>query len=279
MINLCAGGAGSVLYALTFLLPPCGETMLGLSQVDFIRLTCALLVAAGFMAVGIESRKPMNARFLLHHLGRSWMSLEVLSGTLFITLCILDILFSYKMIRFGALATGMMLLMCQIMMVYDAIGVEAWNTRPAAVHALTSNLHLGCAAGLTICALGNPLNPGAMIVVALMSLAINHMAWWKLLRYPKTLDLHVAFRPFRTTAKLALTIGIGHMLPALVLIFAMGMDLLPEVNHLMKTLLALAGGLMIIGGTAQKAGIILGANSLKAVRPGPVRTGRFIHGG
>ncbi len=251
--------------------------MFGLSQVNFVRLICVLLVATGFTAVGIESRKPMNARYLLHHLKRSWMSLEVLSGALFITLGILDIIFPHKMIRFGALAMGMLLLVCQIMMVYDARGVEVWNTRLAAIHALTSCLCLACGAGLLICSMEDPLNSDAIVMVALVSLALNHMAWWKLLRYPKTVDLHVALRPLISTMKLTISIGIGHMLPALVLIFAMSIDVLTKVDFLPETLLALAGGMMIIGGTAQKAGIILGANSLKAVRPGPVREGHSIH--
>jgi DMSO reductase anchor subunit len=271
VINFCAGGAGSILYGFSFMLPPGGIAHLGLSQVHLIRLFCVLLVLIGFAAVGVESRKPMNARFLLHHLRRSWMSLEVLSGLLFIIPAVLDILFPYKLFAFGALFMAMLLLLCQVMMVYDAKGMGAWNTRLVAGHALSSNLYLACGLVLIFCSLGFAFDPGAVVMVVLISLMVNHIVWWLLLRSQKPSDLHVALQPLITPMMLTFSIGVGHILPALIFMPGIGINMLMKMNFLSANVFALAGCMIITGGIVQKAGIILGANSLKSIRPGATR--------
>jgi DMSO reductase anchor subunit len=271
VINFCAGGAGSILYGFSFMLPPGGIAHLGLSQVHLIRLFCVLLVLIGFSAVGVESRKPMNARFLLHHLRRSWMSLEVLSGLLFFISAVLDILFPYKLFAFGALFMAMLLLLCQVMMVYDAKGMGAWNTRLVAGHALSSNLYLACGLVLIFCSFGFAFNPKVVVLIALISLIVNHSVWWLLLRSHTPFDLRVALQPLITPMMLTFSIGVGHIVPALILMLGMGINVLMKINFLPLHVFTLAGIMIVIGGIVQKAGIFLGANSLKSIRPGTIR--------
>jgi len=279
LFNLCAGGAGAALYGLTFLLPlrGGGVRVLGLPQVDFIRLVCVLLVAAGFAAVGVESRKPLNARFLLHHLKRSWMSREVLAGALLMILALLDIATSHAIFRLGAFCTAMLLLACQVLMVYDARGVTVWNRPLTALHALSSNIYLACGLGLILGTLGAPVKAGGMVLVGLMGLVLNLFAWWALLKSLTDSDLRVSLQPLISPLRLIISIGVGHLLPALVLTLAMGVEVLLSANTTLEILHVLSGVMIIVGVVVQKAAVILGANWLKAITPGPVRTGRLIH--
>jgi len=276
VVNFCAGGAGSVLYSLTFLLPACGPAPLGMSQAHFIRLFCVLLVALGFAAVGLESRKPMNARFLLHNLKRSWMSLEVLAGLSFMILAVMDIVSHHKVLQLGALAMGLILLVSQIMIIYDAKGVELWNTRLAAAHGLSSNLCLACGIGLVLFPFCAPFNPAPGVMIVLVIVTSNLILWLTILRSKTGDHAKVAVQPLRTPMNLIISIWFGHILPAAVLLLSMGLVALLEVNYLVEALLGLSGTMIVIGVTGQKAAIILGANSLKAIKPGPPKPGPLV---
>jgi DMSO reductase anchor subunit len=276
-MNFCTGGAGSMLYGLTFLLSPCVAGLLGFAHVTFVRLCCVFLVVLGFAAVGIEARKPMNARFLLHNLKRSWMSVEVLAGLLFLILASLDIVLSHTLLRFGALGMGMALCVCQAMMVYDAKGVEAWNTGLTAAHALSSSLVLACGFGLVLYSFCVSLDMRRIVLVVMVSLTVNLLLWLRLIHSKGRDDAWGAFRRLRTSRNHRVTIWTGQVLPGLMLLLVVGIEALWEGSLFSSWVFALAGGMIIIGGSYQKAAVILGANSLKAVRPGVPRPGRFIH--
>jgi hypothetical protein len=131
--------------------------------------------------------------------------------------------------------------------------------------------------GLILCSLGGPYGARVIGVITLVSLGLNHIAWRTLLGFQETPDLSRAVQPVRTPMNLVISIWVGHILPAAVLLTSMGLVALPEVNHLVKALLGLSGVMIVIGATGQKAAVILGANSLKAIKPGPPKPGSLFH--
>ncbi len=267
VLNLFLGGMGSLFYTGSHIWLDAGSGLQGDPHAG-IRLIGPVLTIIGFMAVVTEAGRPSRAVFLLHHLYRSWMSREVLFGAVFIGAAFANALYPTAALKWVAISAAVMMAVCQAMMLYDGMGVTLWYAPIVPLQCLLANV--GAAAALLL-ALISPFDalPLTLIGVLMAVLLLDGWAWYHLMRIRPTAADRAARQPLYRTAHLMLVLGIGHLVP-LVLLFV-----LATVQLARQSQIAAAGPLVILlalfvlaGGIGQKAGVLLGGNSLRPMRRG-----------
>lgn len=268
-LNFFLGGMGSLLYAASFLFDGFLSGRLPDKELALWRLIGPGLTMLGFLAVTTEAGRPSRAVYLLHHLYRSWMSREVLAGGLFIGGAVGYALLPLPAFKWLAIAAAVGLAFCQAMMLYDSLGVTLWNACIVPVQCLSANLL--AAAALLLLAMVSwtaPLPP-VLTVTTMALILVDGAAWYVLLRYRSTPDDHSARKPLLRTPSLLLVLGVGHLLPFLLLISALVISGIDDGHGvLMRSLISMVALMVLAGGLAQKAGVVLGGNSLRPMRRG-----------
>ncbi len=280
IVNFSCGGMGTGLYLLgLFVAPPQdinwlqavmqgrNDWLLSFILASALKLLGPALVGLGFLALTIEAGRPRRGLNLFRHLRRSWMSRETLAAALFIPLAGLDWLWPDPALRALAALAAFALMLCQGFIVYRARGVTAWNTPLMPLLFATSGLATG--SGLTLVVLTllklwfeqNIRPAGSLVWIALMVGVLNLGTW---LIYTWTPDR--AFRQATTALRhpnaLALIVGAGHLLPAMLL--SLALIGIPS-SALQSVTLILSGLAFIFGGIRQKYAIVLESGYLRTI--------------
>jgi phenylacetyl-CoA:acceptor oxidoreductase subunit 1 len=239
--NLFLGGMAAGFYLLGFLL----AVLQGISQPVVFKLLAPALVSLGFLSLTTEAGRPIRSHHLLRHLHRSWMSREPLVGAIFIPAAILDWLFPHPVLWVLALGGALGLLISQGFIIYRARGVTAWNVPLVPLLFLTSGFATG--SGLV-----------------LLDLAV----WLLYLHGSQDADFQKATKALRRGSDLISTVGIGHLLPILLLVLLL---VAPDIGigaNLQHAVAILAGLAIVAGGVSQKVGIIQRAGLLRGIMLG-----------
>lgn len=262
VVNFTLGGMGTGFYLLGLLL---GVQSGGVVQVALFKLLGPLLASLGFLALTTEAGRPMRGYNLFRHLRRSWMSRETLAATIFIPAAAADWLFPHPLLRALAAAGALALMISQGFIVYRARGVTAWNVSLMPPLFITSGFTTGSGLMLVL-TLGRLHGSPGGVSLPLLSLAavILNLAVWLL--YVRTPDetFQRATGALRRQNALVLTVGLGHLLPALLLLIALPTST-AGATPLQSGAAVLAGLAILVGGASQKAGIILEAGYLRPI--------------
>lgn len=270
VVNFSLGGLGTGFYLLGLLVgPPEGASFL---QLALFKLLGPLLAGLGFVALTTEAGRPMRGYNLFRHLRRSWMSRETLAAAIFIPVAGLEWLLPHPALRALAGAAAVGLMISQGFIVYRARGVTAWNVPLMPLLFVTSGFATGAGLMLAIAPfLGGRFQQsagGTIVLAGLVAVLFNLVVWILYLRGPNS-AFQRAIEGLRRSNALALSVGLGHLLPALLLVSAVLSG--GGANQLALLAGGVAGLTMIAGGVTQKAGIILGAGYLRAIVLGPPR--------
>lgn len=268
VLNLFLGGLGSLFYAATFVFDGSLSEQIHASELTVWRLIGPGLTVLGFLAVVTEAGRPSRAVFLLHHLYRSWMSREVLAGGLFIGSAFGYALLPLPALKWLAIATAVGLSLCQAIMLYDSMGVTIWNDRIVPLQCLTANMLAAAMVLLTFVSWSARV-PLALAATSLSLMLLDGGAWLLLLRHQSTPEHRDARKPLLRTLPLMLVFGIGHLLPFLLLLSTLAISGIGyDRSVLVGSLVSMATLMVLTGGLAQKAGVVLGGNSLRPMRRG-----------
>jgi DMSO reductase anchor subunit len=260
VVNFILGGMASGFYLLISLLMLLENGMPGLAQPARFKLVAPALVCLGFLALTTEAGHPLRARHLLRYLRRSWMSRETLMGAVFVSAAVLDGLFPHPALWGLAAAASLGLMLSHGFIVYRVRGVTAWNVPPVPFLFLSSGFSTG--GGLVLlAALGESALVVGPVVVGLIGVLLDLAVWLLYLRWSRDAAFREATEPLRRPQSLAFTVGIGHLLPVLLLLPLLAA---PSVG-LWRVLAALAGLAMIAGGIGQKASVIRKADYLRGI--------------
>lgn len=249
--NFTLGGMGGGLYALL--------TVLGLAGVPGPKWLLALgplSVLAGFLAVAGEAGRPWRGLYALRNLRASWMSRELAAGLLFVLLAALDLLLPGPALRGLATLAGLALILCQGFMLSRARGVPAWSVPAMPLMALTSGLISG--GGLLLLLTGSlpAFDTGPLRLPLLTLLVVDTTLWLDYLHRPGGGPAARAVESLRSWRFLGLIVGIGRLLPMLLLVWGIvfpGPGSWATVG---------AGAAMLLGGVLQKRALILEAGWL-----------------
>jgi len=136
---------------------------------------------------------------------------------------------------------------------------------------LTSGLVLGGGVLFMLCGLQRSALDTGILTVILVCLLADIAVWMLYVWLPRGAAFRSATAFLRRPISLASVMGLGHLLPAcllIALILTGGVHLNAEVSHL---IIALAGLCMLAGGAAQKIVLILGANLFRSITMGEPR--------
>ncbi len=228
------------------------------------RLLGPALAALGFLALTTEAGRPLRGINLFRHLRRSWMSRETLAGALFIPAAFLDWLFPHPALRALVAVAAAALMISQGFIVYRARAVTAWNVPVVPLLFVTAGFATGGGLMLLVALLGGlPLTP-TLAVIELILIGLNLAVWLYYLRWPDA-AFQVATSALRRPNAQGLIVGIGHVLPAVLLMLVLLIPATGAGSTLRLGAAALAGLAVLVGGLGQKAGIILEAGYLRAI--------------
>jgi phenylacetyl-CoA:acceptor oxidoreductase subunit 2 len=263
VINFVLGGMAAGFYLLSSLVTILQGGTLGLSQPAGFKLVTPVLISLGFLALTMEAGWPLRACHLFRHLRRSWMSREALASVIFISAAVLDWLFPHLALWVLTAAAAMGLMISHGLIVYRVRAVTAWNVPPVLLIFLTSGFATGSGLVLLSTLGGLTLKIGP-VMVGLICVVLDLGAWLLYLHWSRDATFREMTEALRRPNALIFTVGIGHLLPTLLLLLLVAPDISVRVGlwHIVATLSGLA---TIAGGVSQKAGIILEAGYLRGI--------------
>jgi len=194
------------------------------------------------------------------------MSREVLTGTLFTVAAVLDMLMSRALMEVLAGVAAAGFLLSQGMMVNRARAVAAWNLEVLPVHFFSSALCLGFGTLLTAAAATGVAAGPPVLLFGLAALLLNALIWFSYVHFFIESSPGQATLVLRHTRSMLQTLGMGHLLPLLLIMVLLGTPPDAVQSPLARVLLGIAGVTVLLGGVCQKAAVILQANRLREVR-------------
>jgi phenylacetyl-CoA:acceptor oxidoreductase subunit 2 len=264
VVNFTLGGLSTgfyLLHSVTLLLQ---DGVGSLTEPAGYKLFAPLLTCLGFLSLTVEAGRPLRSRFLLRHLRRSWMSRETLAAAVFVPAAVIDWFYPHFAIWLLAAAAALGLIISQSFILYRARAVTAWNI-PLIPYLFSSSAFATGSGLLLLVAPGRPFFSIEPAVIGLFFITIDLIVWLFYLYGSHEAELRQATRGLRRSLSLAATVGIGHLLPILVLVVLLVIPSADLGDGLVRTLAWLTGLFVIVGGVSQKAGIILEAGYLRPI--------------
>ena len=264
IVNLTLGGTGAGLCMLVTLFASFSHPWRHLNSFVSLPLLAGLIVGCGFLTLTLEAGRPMRGYRLFSRLSESWMSIESLSGLIFILAAVVSHWFPVFFLRALAVVSAMVLSVSQGMMLYRAVGVKSWHQGLVPVLFLTSGLMT--AAGVLLLAVGNiPISDRLPMLLLLFIIVVN-LALWILFLYGNTeVSANRGIKFLRRPALLLIIAGIGHLLPVLYLgvVFISGSI---EPSSVTASFYRVGSGMMLLGGGAcQKIGMVIAAGFFRPI--------------
>jgi DMSO reductase anchor subunit len=258
VLNLTLGGMGAGYYLVTLLLilPPNPDWTQSLTQTTIFKLLGPALVSAGLLALTTEAGHPLHSIYLLTNLRNSWMSREALAGGIFILAAGLDWLIPNPVLQSLAALAGLTFIIAQGMMVWRASGVLTWNAPTVPWFFLTCGLATGVGLMLVVLAGFNANSWVPVPLVASIVAIANALVWTVYLNTPGE-AFQRGISPLRRMSQIALILGVGHLLPAALMIAVLA------APQPLATLIA--GLALIAGGVMQKFTFAFEASAMRSV--------------
>jgi DMSO reductase anchor subunit len=224
-----------------------------------------VLVCLGFLALTLEAGRPLKGVYLLSNLRSSWISVEVLTGSLFISTAMLDWFSPSPILHIAAFFAALGLIVSHGFIFYRSRAITAWNVPIIPMLFLTSAFVLGGGLLLVLSALQQTIVQQSTFIVVVVCLIADMLAWAMYVLRSRDANFKKTTGFMRRPVSLFLVIGLGHLFPFVTVAGLMMFMGAPSATALSVILIALTGLCMIAGGVSQKIAIILGANFLRGM--------------
>ena len=216
-----------------------------------------MLVIIGLLAVAAEAGRPFRGYNVFRNAFHSWMSRESVFALIFVTLGVLDTLATtHWAVQALAGAAGVGVAWSQGMILRNAKGVPAWNVRAMPHLFVTSALVTGMGGYFVVTGLLDPfmLISPTPYAVGIGLIALGLAFWWVYLTTrPHTPTFAHSMAVLRRPAYLAGVVGLGHLLPAVLLAGGLVAPAINPAAPVVAGLAMLAGGLIAKVAVIQKA--------------------------
>jgi phenylacetyl-CoA:acceptor oxidoreductase subunit 1 len=231
----------------------------GLTVPQWAGLLGPLLAAIGLLSVGAEAGRPLRGFNVLRNVRRSWMSRESACALGFIGLGGLNtLLWANPLVQAVAALLGFGLVLAQGMILSKAKGIPAWNVPVMPWLFLSSALLAGGGALLLVAGLvgGAAQFARTLAALGLAVVALDLLVWARYLtRKSQSRTFGESVARLRRGLHAWSNLGVGHLLPALLLAVTVTLDAgwpLPWAGLAM-----LAGGWLAKRALIQRAGLIV----------------------
>lgn len=270
-VNFILGGTATGFYLLIFLMKVLQDNTSIVFQSSVVKLLPPVMVILGFLALAIEAGRPMRGYHLLCNLRSSWMSFEVLAGAIFIISTILDYFLPHLFLKIIAVVSATGLIISHGFIFYHVRGVTAWNVPFIPLHFIISGLTIGFGLLLFVAALDKWSLRTDLMLIGLICVMLNLVVWLIYLRMRRDTAFSKATEGLRNLGALFLTVGIGHLLPIILLLLLLFGSSVNTTTKFPNIISVLAGLAIVAGGVRQKVNIILGASYLRGITMGADR--------
>ncbi|MFN6945467.1 MAG: hypothetical protein ACK4ND_11005 [Cytophagaceae bacterium] len=260
--NFVLGGMASGFYLLHF--EGSERGFVSRPQDTIFSLLSPLLIMIGFFIVTFEAGRPIRGIYLLGNLKNSWMSREILSGTIFVVAATINWLSPHAVLYYLSVVAVSVYLISQGFIIYYARAVTAWNVPLVPILFITSGLVAGYGLLLIVTSLSELAFSIQFIVTGIVCLVLNLSVYtFYVLLHLRNCAFLRATAILRNPVSLIVTIGMGHLVPCIFLILLLS---LAGLNERVRSVLFILTGLaIIIGEVFQKTLIILGGNFLRGI--------------
>ena len=254
--NFIIGGAGAGLYLFS-----CFQELMKFDTFFFSKslsfsLFPPILIGIGFLFLGFEAGRPLRGCYLFNHLSQSWISREVLAGCIFIATTLWEYFSFHPALRLLAILSALGFLISQGFIVYRARAIAAWNVPIIPLVFLSSSLVSGYGLFLILTTPEATRSNQAILLFGFIFLLFNLLIWLVYLWHSRSVDLFSVTKKLRQPFSLTFTIGFGHIIPMVLLLFLIVQEHAVAPAYL-SIIHDLCGILLIIGHISLKAGIIL----------------------
>ncbi|MDQ7029704.1 MAG: DmsC/YnfH family molybdoenzyme membrane anchor subunit [Ardenticatenia bacterium] len=266
VVNFSLGGMGAGLYLWGLL----WSWFQGELPTPFVfKVGGPLLVALGLLSLTHEAGRPLRGYNLWRHVRRSWMSREAVAAGVFIPLAVLDWLLPTPLLQGVAGLAALFFMAAQGFIPYRGRAVTAWHVSHVPVLFVTSGPMTGFGLVAVLAAAGGFGVPVWLWWTGVFFVLANLGVWLHYLQRPDE-EFQRAVTALRRPAAMLWVVGVGHLLPFVLLAVGGGAG----AGGPGRLMALLAGAALLVGGTLQKAYLILEAGYLRAIAFGPVRPPR-----
>lgn len=237
-----------------------------------LKLMSPLMVVIGLLFLVHEAGRPLKGRFSLSNWRSSWMSREILVGSIFFSSSLLDYISPALILRLIVALSGVLFLLSQGLMLYRSKAILEWNRRSMPELFLFSGLAMGFGLYVILIAASSSSIGGRWVVAGFATIALDLVMWLVYLFPSRGEHLQIASNSLYGAIPSSVTIGIGHLLPLCLLVLLIPPSVFDETVS--KALSWIVGICIIAGGIHQKAGIMLTAKYLIPITvklPGSIR--------
>ncbi len=217
-------------------------------------LFACFIVISGFFFIILEAGRPLRGALVLFNMQHSWISREIFALVAFMLPSFIDHFLPFWPLRVLSLVGAFLLILCQGLIVYNSRGITAWNLPIIPILFISSGFSSGCGLLLILIDLGSFLHWEILISMALVLVALNLIIWVFYLYWKHDTAFHISARKLRHPVTLLANLGIGQLLPFLLLLFTFWSE---EGMELKETIVAVSGVVLVLGGLIQKSSIIL----------------------
>ncbi len=264
VVNLTLGGAGAGFYMLGMLLSILGQKWPNQVQFVSFQVLAPVIVCCGFHALSLEAGRPVRARHLFRNLSGSWMSIESLAGGIFIVVALVNWFFPHFVLNIVAVSAALILMISQGFMVYRAVAVTAWNVWLIPLIFVTSGFMTACGLVLQNTQILSGMD-SLPVVISLICIFLDLVVWLLYLYWYHDADSQEAFKAMRRPVSLLVTVGVGHLIPFVLLLSIVVSGDVENGSQLLTVVRVVSGLALIVGGISQKTGIILKAGYYRGI--------------
>lgn len=267
--NFILVGAGTGFYLFSYFVLVLGDRSFVLSKQVQYSLLAPVLAALGFLALTAKPGRPLRSIYLFNNIRQAWVSRETLLWGIFIPVVIIDWLIPNMVLRFLAIVAAFALMISQGAILYQIRAIPGWNVLVMPMFFISSGFASGGGVFMLIGGMTrSPLLSGA-ITMTLIAIIANLAMWLLYLYRFRSATFREATDKLRRPLSLSVTIGIGHLLPV-VLLCSLIVRNYYEPERLFFA--EIVGGVAVLLGIIfQKMTIMVSASNMKAIVIGALK--------
>jgi phenylacetyl-CoA:acceptor oxidoreductase subunit 2 len=266
VLNFILGGTAAGFYLLNFFLKIFNEGTFNIFHNFSIQIISPALVITGFILLTFDAGRPLRSYQLFNNLLRSFMSIEVFSGLIFIFFIALELIFGNFLFSILAAISASILMMSQGFILYYARAIIAWNVYLIPFVTIISNFTMAIGLFLILSTQEKITLKKEFFVIALILVILDKIILYYYITLYSTIDRKKIIKILNKSFSKIFIVSIGNIIAFFFLLFLLPMVLLNHSLIFLNTISVLTGIFILISGICQKFSITIGNDYLRGIQ-------------
>lgn len=261
--NFVLGGMGTGFYLFSLGAELLEKGIVAMSKQVPYGLLGPALVALGFLILAVEAGNPSKGFHLFRKFRSAWLSRETVFWSIFLPVAVLDWFIPNPFFRILSVGTALALMVSQGLILYQIRAITGWNAPIIPILFISSGFTSGGGVVLLISGLAQSPLSLSTIVIEMIALSTNLVIWLIYLYRSHNNVPGEAMRNLRRPPSLLITVGLGHVLPLLLLL------VLGRLGHFEAAawfhIVTLTGLAILLGVIVQKKAVVERVSRTKVI--------------